>query len=877
MTPAALDAAATPTGLAQRAAADPALRRIHDAIARQPESGLLAVLTGPGGSGKSAAAGWILEAYRRAGQPVAQLRDAPHGPWPTSAVLLVEDAHLMDNASAAALRDLASAPGARIIITRRPWPEAPELDEVLAAARRQGASVWLGHLSLPAVAELVEAADLPGSPPVELLARHLHASTGGLPSLIDLHLRGDAEQRSLGAAPGTPGAADLSTPAVTDYLRRELRHLSDPAVALLHALSAGVPWDASLLAGVLDLPAPAVADAAAEARASGLLRDDSTVIDDARAAVSAMVGGSRTHEVQRAALELLSANDGITVDIARSLAAAGTSDARLATILAAAGWAAVAVDPAHALELFDRAEHAGSDAHAIAAGRAEAAAALGLSDTALSYADEALSRGSEQDIVRAVTVSASVLTRAGLADRAADLYQWLGPQRAGWSAPLASVTLAAAGRPDAAREFLAADTGAIPTSLDSGRTLMARAVAASLSQARSESDSALGDLVRSATLVRSGISALWPASPSALGALLAMHTGEPATAESLLERESSGPAAPRHLVLLGWAAMQRGSLAQATALLEDAVQRAAGAPQSLTGRDELLAVALRAGIARRSSDPEAMRAAWAQARELLLGISVDLFLLLPLGELAIVAARLGDADRVAAPLGQADALLGALGDPPAWAMALHWARFHAAIAASRPDELAASAAALLRAAASLPMAAALARAGRCWTQLLSGRIDPGAVIASAHELEALGLAWDGSRLAGQAAAQATDRRDMHALLQCARELVAALPASDGAGALAAAGDAARLSDREREVAELVLAGKTYRQIGDQLFIAAKTVEHHVARIRQRLGATSRSDLFARLRAALEFGDGELRPDPAPERPVLPEQREGTLG
>jgi DNA-binding CsgD family transcriptional regulator len=49
------------------------------------------------------------------------------------------------------------------------------------------------------------------------------------------------------------------------------------------------------------------------------------------------------------------------------------------------------------------------------------------------------------------------------------------------------------------------------------------------------------------------------------------------------------------------------------------------------------------------------------------------------------------------------------------------------------------------------------------------------------------------------------------------------------------------------VAELVLAGMTYKQIGGRLFISAKTVEHHVARIRQRLGCTSRSDLLAKLR------------------------------
>jgi DNA-binding CsgD family transcriptional regulator len=48
----------------------------------------------------------------------------------------------------------------------------------------------------------------------------------------------------------------------------------------------------------------------------------------------------------------------------------------------------------------------------------------------------------------------------------------------------------------------------------------------------------------------------------------------------------------------------------------------------------------------------------------------------------------------------------------------------------------------------------------------------------------------------------------------------------------------------------VVAGQTYREIGGRLFISAKTVEHHVARIRQRLGASNRSDLLARLRAEL---------------------------
>jgi DNA-binding CsgD family transcriptional regulator len=52
------------------------------------------------------------------------------------------------------------------------------------------------------------------------------------------------------------------------------------------------------------------------------------------------------------------------------------------------------------------------------------------------------------------------------------------------------------------------------------------------------------------------------------------------------------------------------------------------------------------------------------------------------------------------------------------------------------------------------------------------------------------------------------------------------------------------------VAELVLSGMTYKEIGERLFISAKTVEHHVARMRQRLGANSRGELMAHLRMIL---------------------------
>jgi DNA-binding CsgD family transcriptional regulator len=82
-----------------------------------------------------------------------------------------------------------------------------------------------------------------------------------------------------------------------------------------------------------------------------------------------------------------------------------------------------------------------------------------------------------------------------------------------------------------------------------------------------------------------------------------------------------------------------------------------------------------------------------------------------------------------------------------------------------------------------------------------------------------------------------------------------VPARRAGHVAPAGGDAGGgvLSDREREVAALVLAGLTYKQVGDRLFISAKTVEHHVARMRQKLGSTSRAELFDQLRQLVRTG------------------------
>ncbi|MBI2705784.1 MAG: response regulator transcription factor [Actinobacteria bacterium] len=59
-----------------------------------------------------------------------------------------------------------------------------------------------------------------------------------------------------------------------------------------------------------------------------------------------------------------------------------------------------------------------------------------------------------------------------------------------------------------------------------------------------------------------------------------------------------------------------------------------------------------------------------------------------------------------------------------------------------------------------------------------------------------------------------------------------------------------LSEREREVLQYVARGHTYREIGDELFIAEKTVENHVRNILHKLHLNRRHEL---IRYALDHG------------------------
>ena len=53
----------------------------------------------------------------------------------------------------------------------------------------------------------------------------------------------------------------------------------------------------------------------------------------------------------------------------------------------------------------------------------------------------------------------------------------------------------------------------------------------------------------------------------------------------------------------------------------------------------------------------------------------------------------------------------------------------------------------------------------------------------------------------------------------------------------------RLTDREREVFQLVVEGKTNAEIGELLFISAKTVDNHRTRLMEKLGLHSAAEVI----------------------------------
>ena len=861
-----------------------------DEIDAEPGAGLLIDIIGPGGCGKTPLIEAAARHYDKAGVPV--ITDCHTSGDLTEASVLIDDAHLLGEADLDRLRQLARSPGQRLLVAHRRWPASPALTALGSVLTAHRPPIVLGHLDRAALADRV--GELLGAPCPEPLIRLLFEQTAGLPVLLEQLVVGlrDSGQLSPEVLSHLAPRTRLDLPAgVQEQLRYVIEALPAEVRGVLFAATLGAGGDTETLAQLLEADGPTINAALREAQATGLMTDEGAVVPLVARLLLRLAPAADTNRVCETLAGLQLRRGGSMLPVGQALMTAGAQGPQVATALLAAGNEALSSAPELADKLFSAAGAAGTQTPSLLVYRADAAARTGRLDEALRLADKALGDEDPSERARALSITAAVLAHRGLLSRAAELYRVAG-SAGGADYPLIAVpALAGIGAIGEARQVLAAANRQVesaPTLLSGVESLMARGIEETIN---GSPVTALSQLTRAATLLESaGSTPLLPDTPAALAALVAMHAGEFGAAHSVLRRALTAGLggkvpATRHTLLLAFLATMRGHTRDAHALLGSAgVDRL-----PLEPRDELFAAAAAMGLARREGDLAVLQRGWSRAREALLRHPVDLYVLLPLGELAVAAARLREQWWIEPHLHQAEVLLARLGQPVLWRVPLHWYGMHAAIAGESPEEARRHVSVLAELAAANPYAAVLAGAAACWMRVLADTADVDAVVVTARQLAAAGFGAEGARLAGQAAIRATDRKAMTTLLECARLVrpdgsaqadhpapVAAqepavpgegpprqaeIPLRPGGSPQPAGGQrpgalpAATLSMREQEIARRVLTGLTYKEIGAQLFISAKTVEHHVARIRRRLGATSRRELFGHLQVMLAPENG----------------------
>jgi DNA-binding CsgD family transcriptional regulator/MoxR-like ATPase len=124
------------------------------------------------------------------------------------------------------------------------------------------------------------------------------------------------------------------------------------------------------------------------------------------------------------------------------------------------------------------------------------------------------------------------------------------------------------------------------------------------------------------------------------------------------------------------------------------------------------------------------------------------------------------------------------------------------------------------------------------------RGDPTALGDAADRFAAMGFnlrAAESAMAASEASARAHDQRTAARWARRATELAAQCEAP-ATPELAAYAGPVPLTNREREIASLASDGLTSRVIAERLYLSARTVENHLARIYSKLGVTSRAEL-----------------------------------
>lgn len=774
------------------------------------------LITGGIGTGKSTALAAAGDALRGAGLTVIA---RPHQPGdPPDAAVVIDDAHLLTEAELLTLTPRVADPRCTVVLAAEPQAQ---LRDLTVAMERDRPGLSLTPLTV---------------------TEDLMRCTAGLPFLVH----------------ATAHSARPAAEAATFALIARLNRLDEPYLDTLLIMSLSQDLGSADIAAALGYSPSDAHRLVDRVRAGGLVEPSHSpeFLQQVHGAVARIAGNAHHRDVESALLHSQLDLSTMSPQLALRLAEHGLQDDRLAALLARQA-ADARHESSRAARLYQAALDAGGTG--LTAPVADALARSGACAAAAALADGLLGSSDSAERAAAVRIAASVATHEGNAGQAAELFGWLGPQPDAVVGAAAAMVFAATGDLAAARDALQPNDSGLPTIAARTARSLAEGLLLTMDRPYPVAIAKLGQAIATAQPAID----FMPDSPAGLVTLAAIHGGDPVRARSVIGRamRADGDAVfrSRHILLAGWIKMQDGQLASAAADVT-----AAGSVE-LHRRDALWSAALQTAIARRSGDTGALQKHWYAGIEVLAECSIDLFTLLPLAELWVAAARLRQVERLRHALEQAFTLLDSLGNPALWSTPLHWAGVHAGILANAPELVAPHGQALGAATAVSPLAHALSGAGRTWLRVLAGQVDVDEVRAAARALAQVGLTSDATRLAGQAALQTPDGKVSGAMLQLARDLKggaapqdapAAAPGDESRGATSPAQppSGSQLSRREREVAELLLLGMPYRDIGAQLFISAKTVEHHVARIRRRLGAGSRSEMLSMIRALLAPND-----------------------
>lgn len=802
----------------------PAAREAIQALSDAAAVPAKLLITGGIGTGKTTVLAAARGALTQAGRTV--LARPPRPEDPPDAALVVDDAQLLSEKELLSLTERVADPRATVVVAAEPQEQ---LGDLTVAIERDRPRISLGPLRVP---------------------DDLLDCTAGLPFLV----------RAVSVNGGQSPARSAKF-ALVDRLRR----LDEPTLDALLITSLAEDLGPADTAAALGISATDARRLVGRARASGLIEPSHSpeFLTSIHEAVALIVGNAHHHEVETALVRSQLDVSTVSPELALRLAEHGLRDDRLAGILARDA-AATRGQPARAARVYRAAVDAGAEG--LTSRLADALALSGDCPAAAALADDLLDSADAAERAAAVRIAASVAAHDGNANQAAELFGWLGPHPDAVVGASAAIALAATGDLAAARVALRLKEAGPPTMAARTSRSLAEGLLLTMDQPYPTAMEKLGQALAVEQAMGPVLAHVLPDSPAALVTLAAIHGGDPVRARSVIARAVRGDDmlfGRRHVLLGGWIKMLDGQLPAAGS--DVAAVGAAAGPRGLHRRDALWAAALQTAIARRSGDAGALQKHWYEAMEVLAECSIDLFALLPLGELWVAAARMRQVDQLRHTLDQAFALLESLGNPRLWSVPLHWAGVHAGILANSPGSIAPHGQALSAAAADSGLARTLSGAGRTWLRVLANQVDADEVVAAARSLSHVGLTSDATRLAGQAALQTLDGRVSGAMLQLARdlklgagstEMPAEAPDAEAAGAASPPHQpktGSPLSEREREVAELLLLSMPYRDIGAQLFISAKTVEHHVARIRRRLGAGSRSEMLSMLRAMLAPG------------------------